>query len=51
MWHWQDGLQVWGAMTGVAVLLLAVIAALAWYAHHQGTAEDDDADLAAELRG
>ncbi|MGX5653680.1 hypothetical protein ACWKWC_02790 [Geodermatophilus nigrescens] len=50
MWNWQDGLQAWGAMTAVAVVLMAVITALAWYAHHHVTAEDDP-DLTAELRG
>ncbi len=50
MWHWQDGLQAWGAMTALGILLLVVIATLALYAHHHSAAEDDP-DLVADLRG
>ena len=50
MWNWQDGLQAWGAMAALAVVLLVVITALAWYAHSHA-AVDDDPDLTTELRG
>jgi hypothetical protein len=51
MWVWDDGLEVWGAMTGLAVLLLLLLAVLAWCAHRAAAAVEDDADLAAELQG
>ncbi len=50
MWRWQDGLQAWGAMAALGVLLPIAIATLALYAHHD-TPADDDPDLVAELRG
>ncbi len=53
MWLWNDWtevLQVWLAMTGPAVLLLAVVAAVDRYAPHPATA-DDDAELTAEWEG
>ena len=48
---WSDALHMWGAMTGLAVFLLVALTAIAWYAHHKATADEDDADLAAELQG
>jgi hypothetical protein len=54
MWLWNgwiDALQLWLAMTGSAVLLLALIAAVDRYARHRAAASDDDADLAAQLQG
>ena len=49
LWNdWTDVLQLWLAMTGSAALLLALVAAVNWYAHHRPAADNDDADLTAE---
>ncbi|WP_448642345.1 hypothetical protein [Geodermatophilus sp. URMC 63] len=51
LWNdWTDALQLWLAMTGLAVLLLALIATVDRYARHRAAAGDDDADLTAELQ-
>ncbi|MGR7023576.1 hypothetical protein [Geodermatophilus sp. URMC 62] len=51
LWNdWTDALQLWLAVTAVAVLLLALVAAADRCAPHRAAADDDDADLTAELQ-
>ncbi|WP_448640779.1 hypothetical protein [Geodermatophilus sp. URMC 63] len=51
LWNdWTDALQLWLAVTAVAVLLLALVAAVDRCAPHRAAADDDDAGLTAELQ-
>ena len=51
LWNdWTDALQLWLAVTAVAVLLLALVAAVDRFAPHRAAADDDDADLTADLQ-
>ncbi|PRY48388.1 hypothetical protein LY71_10925 [Geodermatophilus tzadiensis] len=52
LWNgWAEALQVWLVMAGGAVILLALIAAVAWHTHDRTAAGDAEAGLTGELPG